>query len=102
MMLPRLTSAKRTLGRLLLEGRHVPTAELIAAFYGDDPNGGPVSADARVRHHVMELRRILAPFSIQIRSEYAAGWYVESSDISRLRALLDEEHSRFSDVRRAA
>lgn len=38
-------------------GQHVPLDALINHVYGDDPDGGPLKADANIRVAVSQLRK---------------------------------------------
>lgn len=56
-------------------GAVTPTAELVDAAYGDDPEGGPLTARDTIRKCVSDLRRRLGCIGVAIpASQYGYGW----------------------------
>jgi len=50
-------------------GHWVSVHDLVEAAYGDDPDGGPLSAPVAVRGHLGHLRRLLPRFGWTIERE---------------------------------
>ncbi len=71
---------ERRLAKLLARrfGRWVSTDELIAAAYGDRPDGGPENAKNAVKAHISNIRRKLAPHGIAIAGVGYSGRRMEA------------------------
>lgn len=55
-------------------GHVVAMATLIDAVYGDDPEGGPLTADVIIKVMLVRLRRRLAPFGLAVNNVYGVGY----------------------------
>lgn len=90
----KLSPLQRVIAWRLTEGRIVSTAELIIAFYGNDPHGGALLAEQVIRNRVCYLRHALAPYGIDIKAAWGVGFSVAEADIPRLRDILGDEIAR--------
>jgi len=72
-----LSPRERTVLERLVEagGAPVTRAKLVDAVYGDDPDGGPLFANANIAVYIYRLNQKLPPrgFSVELHG-YGMGW----------------------------
>lgn len=57
------------------KGAVVTHAALLHAMYGDDPDGGPISAQGVMKVQILQMRRLLPPGAII--NEYGVGYRLD-------------------------
>ncbi len=61
------------------QGGVVAMDDLIDFLYGDDPDGGPVTAEKLVHMYVMRTRKALPDIGLRVRTLWGRGWFIESA-----------------------
>jgi DNA-binding response OmpR family regulator len=70
-----LTQHQARIAREILDRGEATRSQIMEAVYGDDPDGGPLTAEKCIKVHMVKLRRALAP-GLRLHNRYQIGWSI--------------------------
>jgi DNA-binding winged helix-turn-helix (wHTH) protein len=78
----RVQPQARMIGEMLADKMplFVSCDALVELLWGDDPNGGPITAEAAVKVRISHLRRALIGSALRIDTMYRRGWRMVLED----------------------
>jgi DNA-binding response OmpR family regulator len=78
-LIPLSPAQSALVSRLIGAGGFVPMRALIDVLYGDDPEGGPLTADLCVRVNVTRIRRKLRGTGVRLHGLQWHGYRLEDT-----------------------